>query len=199
MIARGPAGGNYSFVMIGDQAMPLIAAAYNKGIRDFDVEAAYAGAVKNAFVGGIRDHAGYEFGANPTGGGMQYYVERGWIRVAARHARVPSRGRRADAGVRLPGLVPGAVREGAGQAGGLRAVLEARRRTGRTCSTRASAGSGRRTTDGTWLEPFTPTCKAGRARDSWSRTRPSTPTSCRTTCPAWSQAIGGPDEVRRRS
>ena len=44
MTARGPAGGNYSFVMIGDQATPLIAAAYNKGIRDFDVEAAYAGA-----------------------------------------------------------------------------------------------------------------------------------------------------------
>ncbi len=79
MTARGPAGGNYSFVMIGDQATPLIAAAYIKGIRDFDVGAAYAGARKNAFPGGIRDRAGYEFGPNPQGGGMQYYVERGWI------------------------------------------------------------------------------------------------------------------------
>ncbi len=79
MTARGPAGGNYSFVMIGDQAMPLIAAAYNKGIRDFDAQSAYAGALKNAYPGGIRDHAGYEFGANAQGGGMQYYVERGWI------------------------------------------------------------------------------------------------------------------------
>ena len=51
MIARGPAGGNYTFVMIGDQATPLIAAAYNKGIRDFDIEAAYAGCRKNAFPG----------------------------------------------------------------------------------------------------------------------------------------------------
>lgn len=79
MIARGPAGGNYTFVMIGDQATPLIAAAYNKGIRDFDVEAAYAGCRKNAFVGGIRDHAGYEFGPAPQGGGMNYYVERGYV------------------------------------------------------------------------------------------------------------------------
>ncbi len=79
MIARGPAGGNYTFVMIGDQATPLIAAAYQKGIRDFDIQSAYAGCRKNAFVGGIRDRAGYEFGPNPQGGGMKYYVERGYV------------------------------------------------------------------------------------------------------------------------
>ncbi|MBE0658353.1 MAG: glycoside hydrolase family 92 protein, partial [Bryobacteraceae bacterium] len=58
MIARGPSGGNYTFVMIGDQAVPVIAAAYFKGIRNFDLKAAYEGSKKNAFVGGIRDHAG---------------------------------------------------------------------------------------------------------------------------------------------
>jgi predicted alpha-1,2-mannosidase len=79
MIARGPAGGNYTFVMTGDPATPLIAAAYNKGIRDFDVEAAWLGCCKNAFPGGIRDRAGYEFGPNPQGGGMNYYVERGYV------------------------------------------------------------------------------------------------------------------------
>ncbi len=79
LIARGPSGGNDTFVMVGDYATPLIAAAYSKGIRDFDVEAAWAGCRKNAFVGGIRDRAGYEFGPNPIGGGMNYYVERGWI------------------------------------------------------------------------------------------------------------------------
>jgi len=81
MIARGPSGGNYTFVMIGDQAVPLLSALYHKGIRDFDVQAAYEGSKKNAFVGGIRDHAGYEAGANAKGGGMGYYVERGWIPV----------------------------------------------------------------------------------------------------------------------
>ena len=79
LIPRGPTGGNYSFVMIGDPATPFFAAAYNKGIRGYDVEKAYAGLRKNALPGGIRDHAGYEFGANATGGGMTYYVERGYV------------------------------------------------------------------------------------------------------------------------
>jgi putative alpha-1,2-mannosidase len=40
MTARGPAGGRDSFVMIGDQATPLVAAACSKGIRDFDIQSA---------------------------------------------------------------------------------------------------------------------------------------------------------------
>jgi predicted alpha-1,2-mannosidase len=79
LIPRGPSGGNYTFVMIGDPAAPFFAAAYNKGIRGYDAEAAYAGLRKNALPGGIRDHAGYEFGTNACGGGMKYYVERGYI------------------------------------------------------------------------------------------------------------------------
>jgi predicted alpha-1,2-mannosidase len=81
MTARGPAGGNYTFVMVGDQAMPLIAAAYAKGIRDFDTQAALAGGIKNAEPGGIRDHAGYEHGPTGTGGGMAFYAKQGWIPV----------------------------------------------------------------------------------------------------------------------
>jgi predicted alpha-1,2-mannosidase len=34
---------------------------------------------KNALPGGIRDHAGYEFGTNASGGGMKYYVQRGYV------------------------------------------------------------------------------------------------------------------------
>ena len=60
MIPRGPAGGNYTFVMIGDPAASFFAAAWHKGIRNWDAEAAYEGLRKNAFPGGIRDHAGYE-------------------------------------------------------------------------------------------------------------------------------------------
>lgn len=81
LIARGPSGGNYTYVMVGDQATPLIAAAYNKGIRNFDVDAAWEGALKNAYPGGIRSHAGYDADENATGGGMQYYVDQGWIPV----------------------------------------------------------------------------------------------------------------------
>jgi len=79
LVPRGPSGGNYTYVMIGDQAAPFIAAAYNKGIRGFDAGNAYEGLRKNALPGGIRDHAGYEPGTNACGGGMKYYVERGYV------------------------------------------------------------------------------------------------------------------------
>ena len=76
MIARGPSGGNYTFVMVGDQATPLIAAAYNKGIRDFDVTAAYAGCLKNSEPGGIRDYVGYN---NRPYDLMQQYIDKGYV------------------------------------------------------------------------------------------------------------------------
>lgn len=79
LIPRGPSGGNYTFVMIGDSAVPFFAAAYNKGIRGYDAEKAYEGLRKNALPGGIRDHAGYEHATNACGGGMKYYVERGYV------------------------------------------------------------------------------------------------------------------------
>ena len=78
LIPRGPSGGNYTFVMIGDPASPFFAAAYNKGIRGYDAETAYEGLLKNAMPGGIRDHAGYEFARPAISGGMKYYVERGY-------------------------------------------------------------------------------------------------------------------------
>lgn len=76
MIARGPSGGDYTYVMVGDQAIPLIAAAYNKGIRDFDVQAAYAGCLKNSEPGGIRDYAGY--GRTPDSF-MEHYIAKGFV------------------------------------------------------------------------------------------------------------------------
>ena len=79
LIPRGPSGGNYTYVMIGDPASSFFACAYNKGIRDYDVEKAYEGLRKNAFVGGIRDHAGYEVGDEVAGGGMKYYADRGYV------------------------------------------------------------------------------------------------------------------------
>ena len=79
LIPRGPSGGNYTFVMIGDPATPFFAAAYHKNIRSWDAEKAYEGLRKNAFPGGIRDHAGYESKANATGGGISYYLDRGYV------------------------------------------------------------------------------------------------------------------------
>ncbi|GLR18455.1 GH92 family glycosyl hydrolase [Portibacter lacus] len=79
LIPRGPSGGNYTFVMIGDPSVSFFATAYNKGIRNYDIEKAYEGLRKNAFVGGSRDHAGYEHNFPAFGGGMQYYIDQGWV------------------------------------------------------------------------------------------------------------------------
>lgn len=79
LIPRGPSGGNYTYVMISDPAAPFFATALQQGIKGFDVEKAYEGLRKNAFVGGIRDHAGYEHNTPAKGGGMEYYVNRGYV------------------------------------------------------------------------------------------------------------------------
>lgn len=76
LIARGPSGGNYTYVMVGDQAIPMIAAAYNKGIRDFDINAAYEGSIKNSEPGGIRDYVGY--GIKPLNL-MKNYIDKGFV------------------------------------------------------------------------------------------------------------------------
>ena len=52
LIPRGPSGGNYTYVMIGDPSVSFFATAYNKGIRNYDINLAYEGLRKNAFVGG---------------------------------------------------------------------------------------------------------------------------------------------------
>lgn len=79
MIPRGPSGGNYTYVMIGDPATSFFSAAYHKGIRGWDKDAAFKGLMRNAFPGGIRDHAGYETQDYSNGGGMSYYVNRGYV------------------------------------------------------------------------------------------------------------------------
>jgi len=79
LIPRGPSGGNYTFVMIGDPSACFFATAYNKGIRDYNSSLAYEGLRKNAFPGGSRDHAGYEHDKNASGGGMTYYIDRGYV------------------------------------------------------------------------------------------------------------------------
>lgn len=79
LIPRGPSGGNYTYVMIGDPAVSFFAAAINKGIRGFDTKKAYEGLRKNAFEGGIRDHAGYEHSADACSGGMKYYQSIGYV------------------------------------------------------------------------------------------------------------------------
>ncbi len=78
LIPRGPSGGNYTWVMIGDSSVPAYASAYAKGIRTFDVDKAYQGLLKNAQPGGSRDYGGY---ARDTKGveSTQWYLDKGYI------------------------------------------------------------------------------------------------------------------------
>lgn len=78
LIPRGPAGGNYTFVMTGASSTPFIVSAYLKGIRGFDLEKAYAGMRKNHFPGGLMSKAGYEHNTF-KGGGIEFYMDRGYV------------------------------------------------------------------------------------------------------------------------
>lgn len=78
MIPRGPSGGNYTFVMTGASSTPFIVSNYMKGIRDFDVKAAYQALKHNHSADGIMSKAGYEH-FSQTGGGMKFYQEQGYI------------------------------------------------------------------------------------------------------------------------
>ena len=78
LIPRGPSGGNYTFVMTGASSTPFIVSNWMKGIRDFDIEAAYEGLKKNHSDQGLMAKAGYEH-VTSVGGGVQYYTDRGYV------------------------------------------------------------------------------------------------------------------------
>lgn len=77
LIPRGPSGGNYTSVMIGDTAAPAITSAYAKGIRDFDCEAALDGLVKNTGADGGRYYGGYAKKSTPSV--YKEYQEKGYV------------------------------------------------------------------------------------------------------------------------
>lgn len=79
LIPRGPAAGNYTFVMTSAQTTPLYAAAIHSGIyRPHDIERVYQALRKNHFPGGLMSKCGYEH-TTCIGGGIEDYIERGYI------------------------------------------------------------------------------------------------------------------------
>lgn len=77
-IPRGPAAGNYTYVMTGASSTPFIVSAYMKGIRGFDIEQAFQGMKKNHMPGGMMSRAGYEYNS-AKGGGLEYYKNNGYV------------------------------------------------------------------------------------------------------------------------
>jgi predicted alpha-1,2-mannosidase len=78
LIPRGPSAGSYTFVMISAPTTPFLVSAWMKGVRDFDIESAYRGMVKNSLPGGLMGKAGYEFDS-AIGGGIEEYLAKGYI------------------------------------------------------------------------------------------------------------------------
>lgn len=81
-IPRGPSGGQDTLVMTGAPTTPFLVSNYQKGLyknqQDFDVKAAYNAMKHNHSSEGVMARAGYEHYSS-TGGGMQYYLQRGYI------------------------------------------------------------------------------------------------------------------------
>jgi len=78
MVARGPAGGNYTFVMTGASSTPFIVSAIQKGIVTNDLETIYEALKKGHELGGIMEKAGYEHNTS-IGGGLGYYIKNGYV------------------------------------------------------------------------------------------------------------------------
>ncbi len=78
LIPRGPSGGNYTYVMSSPTSTTFLVSAWMQGIRDFDIEAAYEGMLKNHGPGGMMSKCGYEHYTS-VGGGVEYYLERGYV------------------------------------------------------------------------------------------------------------------------
>ena len=78
LIPRGPAGGNYTFVMTGASSTPFIVGAVQKGIVKDNLEEIYQACKKNHTPGGIMEKAGYEHHTS-VGGGLKYYLELGYV------------------------------------------------------------------------------------------------------------------------
>jgi predicted alpha-1,2-mannosidase len=77
-IPRGPAGGNYTYVMSGAPVTPFIVSAIQKGLLKDSLELFYGALKKNHMPGGIMEKAGYEHDTN-LGGGLKYYMANGYV------------------------------------------------------------------------------------------------------------------------
>ncbi|MFI1092551.1 glycoside hydrolase domain-containing protein [Streptomyces sp. NPDC020917] len=80
LLPRGPRAGDYSFVMTSSPVTSFITGAWNKGIRDFDVDLAYEAMLDAHSIGGLFDKAPYE-NASWLGDGWtaRPYLDHGYV------------------------------------------------------------------------------------------------------------------------
>ncbi|WBB63394.1 glycoside hydrolase family 92 protein [Streptomyces sp. WMMC500] len=79
LLPRGPVAGDYSWVMTGSPVTSFIAGAWNKGIRDFDVDLAYDAMLDAHSMGGLFEAGSFEYGRWGSCGGARHYLDLGYV------------------------------------------------------------------------------------------------------------------------
>ncbi len=78
IVPRGPAGGNYTYVMTGASSTPFMVSTVQKIESGLSDSLVYEALKKNHMPGGIMEKSGYEHLTN-KGGGLAYYIEQGYV------------------------------------------------------------------------------------------------------------------------
>lgn len=78
LLPRGPVAGDDSMIMTGAPVTSFIAGAYNKGIRDFDIDLAYEAMLDAQSLGGLFDKGSQEYDGW-DGGGAREYLDLGYV------------------------------------------------------------------------------------------------------------------------
>jgi Glycosyl hydrolase family 92 catalytic domain len=79
LLPRGPVGGDDSFIMTSSPVTSFIAAAWHKGIHDFDVDLAYEAMLDAQSVGGLFDKGWNEYSTWTDAGGSRAYLNLGYV------------------------------------------------------------------------------------------------------------------------
>ncbi|WP_407560860.1 glycoside hydrolase domain-containing protein [Streptomyces sp. 184] len=79
LLPRGPVAGDYSWVMTGSPVTSFISGAWNKGIRDFDIDLAYEAMLDAHSLGGLFEAGAFEYGRWGSCGGARHYFDLGYV------------------------------------------------------------------------------------------------------------------------
>lgn len=158
--------GNETYIMPGDPALPAIADAWVRGVRGFDIEAAYAAMVRNADAHDTRGHSDIR-------PGLGAYLQYGYLPHDLAYARGPvwTTAMKGSVSFALESYTADAALASLAEALGRRAdaVRYARRAAGwRNLFDPATGFIRPRNADGAWVEPFDPAQVGGGAWDKRS-------------------------------
>ncbi len=170
LIPRGPAAGNYTFVMTSAQTTPLFAAALHAGVyRPADVEAVYQALRKNHFPGGLMGKCGYEH-HTAVGGGIEDYMALSYIPEDLPKAGFHNNAAGQTIEHAFNDNALSAVARSLGKADDAE-LFACRSRYWRNLFDRSTGFVRPRTRDGGWLEPYSPWNRKGWTEcNAWTMT-----------------------------